>query len=109
MGVYPLTAAGLAAACPGAGLIVNCTSAGMSPNTGTTPWDEDLAFPAGAAVYDLVYKPAETRFMRQAHQAGLRVIGGIGMLAEQGAAAFERWTGHPAADVAGVMRTALAT
>jgi shikimate 5-dehydrogenase len=45
--------------------------------------------------------------MRQAQQAGLRVVGGIGMLAEQGAAAFERWTGIPAQRVSNVMRAAL--
>jgi shikimate dehydrogenase len=107
--VHPLTIAGLTAASAGARLIVNCTSAGMSPATGATPWDEQVSFPAGAAIYDLVYKPVETLFMRQAQAAGLRAIGGIGMLAEQGAAAFERWTGRPAAGVAGVMRAALAT
>ena len=105
---FALTREGLEAAGLDAGVIVNCTSAGMSPNIETTPWVQDVAFPAGAVAYDLVYRPAETLFMRQAKAAGLRVIGGIGMLAEQGAAAFERWTGQPAARVAGVMRQALA-
>jgi shikimate dehydrogenase len=45
--------------------------------------------------------------MRQAEAAGARAIGGIGMLAEQGAAAFELWTGVPAARVSGIMRDAL--
>jgi shikimate dehydrogenase len=89
------------------GLIVNCTSAGMSPNADTTPWPEGVAFPAGAIFYDLVYKPRQTRLMRQASDSGLRVIGGIGMLAMQGAAAFEFWTGIPEAAVADVMRRAL--
>jgi shikimate dehydrogenase len=89
-------------------LIVNCTSAGMSPNMDTSPWLDGVPFPNGAVLYDLVYKPAETRLMRQAQAAGLRVIGGIGMLAEQGAAAFERWTSICARQVSGVMREALA-
>ena len=47
------------------------------------------------------------KLMQQAQAAGLRVIGGIGMLAEQGAAAFEKWTGVSAQNVTGVMRRAL--
>lgn len=88
-------------------LIVNCTSAGMSPNADTSPWLAGVAFPAGATLYDLVYKPSQTHLMGQAQAANLKVIGGIGMLAEQGAAAFERWTAIPAARVTDVMRAAL--
>jgi shikimate dehydrogenase len=90
-----------------ADLIVNCTSAGMSPNDDTTPWPVATPFPAASVLYDLVYKPRVTRLMRQAADAGARVIGGIGMLAEQGAAAFELWTGTAAVHVTGVMRAAL--
>jgi shikimate dehydrogenase len=85
-------------------LIVNCTSAGMEPNENTSPWPDDLPFPKNAVLYDLVYKPRQTRLMGQAEAAGARAIGGIGMLAEQGAAAFELWTGVKAERVAGVMR-----
>ncbi|MCL5995751.1 MAG: shikimate dehydrogenase [Chloroflexi bacterium] len=88
-------------------LIVNCTSAGMSPNADTTPWPEGAPFPRNAILYDLVYRPARTKLIQHAQAAGLRAIGGIGMLAEQGAAAFERWTGIPATRVSGVMRAAL--
>lgn len=97
----------LAAASIRAQLIVNCTSAGMSPNAGTTPWLDGVPFPTGAVLYDLVYKPARTRLLQQAEEAGLRALGGIGMLAEQGATAFERWTGIPAQRVSDVMRHAL--
>jgi shikimate dehydrogenase len=91
----------------GVRLIINCTSAGMSPNVETSPWPDDVAFPAEATLYDLVYRPRQTRLMRQAQAANLDVIGGIGMLAEQGAAAFERWTAIPAACVTAPMRKAL--
>ncbi|MCL4505817.1 MAG: shikimate dehydrogenase [Chloroflexi bacterium] len=104
---YRLSAESVAAVSPATSLIVNCTSAGMSPHADTTPWPEGAAFPNGAVLYDLVYKPAVTLLMRQAEQASLRVIGGMGMLAEQGAVAFELWTGVAAQRVAGVMRAAL--
>jgi shikimate dehydrogenase len=88
-------------------LIVNCTSAGMWPNENTSPWPEAAPFPTNAVLYDLVYKPRITRLIRQAEHAGARAIGGIGMLAEQGAAAFEKWTGVPAQRVSAIMRDAL--
>ena len=105
---------GLSEAAQDARLIVNCTSAGMAPNEDTTPWIDGAPFPRDAVLYDLVYKPRVTRLMRQAEDAGLRVIGGIGMLAEQGAAAFALWTAGltlplSIAEVANVMRRALGT
>lgn len=89
---------------PSPQLIVNCASAGMTPNEDTSPWPSDAPYPADAILYDLVYKPRATRLMADAAQHGLRVIGGIGMLAEQGAAAFELWTGISSARVSGIMR-----
>ncbi len=105
---FSLTPDGLMAAARGAGLIVNCTSAGMSPHADTTPWLSEIPMPRDAIVHDLVYKPPLTLFMQQAQQAGLRVYGGMGMLAEQGAVAFEHWTHIPADRVAGIMRDTLA-
>jgi len=86
---------------------VNCTSAGMAPDVDASPWVDGVPFPAGAILYDLVYRPPRTRLMRQAESSGIWVINGIGMLAEQGAAAFEKWTGVSAQHVAGAMRAAL--
>ena len=77
----------------GADLLVNATSVGMSPNTDKSP------VPAGLlnevpAVFDIVYNPIETRLLREAKAAGATVIGGVDMLAWQGALAFEKWTGR---------------
>ncbi len=75
-------------------LIVNATPLGMFPQVDSCPWPEGLPLPHGAAIYDLVYNPAETRLLRLAHAAGLRARNGLGMLAEQAALAFELWTGR---------------
>jgi shikimate dehydrogenase len=96
-----------APACRSATLVVNCTPVGMWPAVDASPWPRELPFPARAVLYDLIYRPPVTALIGQARAAGARAIGGAGMLAEQGAAAFARWTGIPAARVSTVMREAL--
>jgi len=48
------------------------------------------------AVYDMIYRPAETPLLARAKAAGCRVANGLGMLLYQGAAALEIWSGQPA-------------
>jgi shikimate dehydrogenase len=81
-------------------LIVNTTPMGMSPNIEQSPWPENLPFPPHAAIYDLVYNPRETKFVREARLQGRPATTGLGMLIEQAALAFEIWTGrNPARDI----------
>ncbi len=80
----------------GWGLVVNTTPVGMSPHMEASPWPEELELPKGAALYDLIYNPGETRLMQQAKDAGMRCRNGLGMLVEQAALAFEIWTGRKA-------------
>lgn len=85
---------------PALRLIINTTPIGMHPNIDVSPWPENLTFPPGAFVYDLVYNPIETMLVRSARDAGLEAAGGLGMLIEQAALSFERWTGiNPSPDV----------
>jgi shikimate dehydrogenase len=77
-------------------LIVNTTPIGMWPNIDDIPWPENLNLPDDAMVYDLVYNPSETKLVKEARAAGLIAVTGLGMLIEQAALAFERWTGIPA-------------
>jgi shikimate dehydrogenase len=77
-------------------LLLNTTPLGMTPNINTSPWLAGTPLPPEAFVYDLVYNPAETLFVRQARADGLRANTGLGMLIEQGALAFELWTGKSA-------------
>ena len=75
-------------------LIVNATSVGMAPNENESPMH--WRFPRGTTAIDLVYRPLQTKFLRDAQHAGVRPISGIGMLVHQGAAAFKLWTGRDA-------------
>jgi shikimate dehydrogenase len=77
-------------------LIVNATPLGMHPHSDACPWPAAIPFPDQAFVYDLVYNPTVTRLVQMARAQGLGAATGLGMLVEQGALAFERWTGLPA-------------
>ena len=87
-------------------LIVNATPVGMTPHVHTSPWPAEVPWPTGAAVYDTVYNPRPTRFVRQARAAGLPAADGLGMLVEQAVHAFVRWTAAPPAQVRAAMWTA---
>ena len=52
-----------------------------------------VALTGRSIVYDLVYNPIETQFIRDARAAGCEAISGIEMLIAQGALQFELWTG----------------
>lgn len=77
-------------------LIINATSIGMSPRANESPVAKNFIFPKHAVVFDLVYNPPATKFLRDAKRDGARVIGGLEMLIYQGARAFELWTGERA-------------
>jgi shikimate dehydrogenase len=84
-------------ACQPAGLVVQCTSAGMQgkdsgePLATLVPW---ARLPADALAYDLVYAPLETPFLRVAREAGRRTAHGLNMLVGQAALSIEIWLGQ---------------
>ena len=88
-----------------ADLILNATSLGLKPED-PLPLDENV-FPLKEthAVYDMIYRPAETKLLAAAKAAGCNTANGLGMLLHQGAKAFEIWTDLPAP--LAVMRRAL--
>ena len=57
------------------------------------PIDPQLLHPK-IAVFDLIYSPRETRFLKEAKAQGCLTRNGLGMLLYQGAIAFELWTGQ---------------
>jgi shikimate 5-dehydrogenase len=75
-----------------AGCLINATPVGMVPDTGATPVETALLgrFPR---VLDLIYRPARTRLLREAAQAGCAVRSGVGMFVNQGAEQIRIWTG----------------
>lgn len=89
---------------PSGAVVINATSAGLKESD---PPPIDLAtLPRPAAVYDMIYNPAETRLLRQAAFLGVPHANGLGMLVHQGAKALEIWTGVPASRTAPVMAAA---
>ncbi len=86
-------------------LLLNATSLGLKSED-ASPLDEtQFAIEQTRAVYDMIYRPAETALLKAARAAGLKTANGLGMLLHQGAKAFEIWTGKTAP--LNVMRRAL--
>ncbi|HUS77817.1 MAG TPA: shikimate dehydrogenase [Patescibacteria group bacterium] len=75
-----------------ANILVNATPVGMTPHADESPIDGGLLRP-GLTVFDLVYNPLRTRLLSDAESASAKTLSGLRMLAYQGAAAFELWTG----------------
>jgi shikimate dehydrogenase len=97
----------LAEALAASSVLINATPVGMGdPLASPLPAELLAHLPPSALVLDMVYAPPETALLRAARARGLRVAAGLEMLLEQGAAAFELWTGLPAP--VAVMRAALA-
>jgi 3-dehydroquinate dehydratase/shikimate dehydrogenase len=75
-------------------VIINATPAGMH---GVKPHSILEAKEINARiVFDLVYNPIDTPFIRMAREKGIPVITGVEMFVHQGARQFEIWTGKPA-------------
>jgi len=75
-------------------LLINCTSVGMAgtQEEKDSPVPIDL-IPAGALVFDLIYRPLNTPLIVAARKRGVRALGGLPMLIYQGADSFRLWTG----------------
>jgi shikimate dehydrogenase len=86
-------------------LLLNATPIGLKPGDPSPVDEKQFLLRDARAVYDMIYKPAETKLLALARAAGCKTSNGLGMLLHQGAAAFEIWTGQPAP--IDVMRRAL--
>ncbi|HJS81708.1 MAG TPA: shikimate dehydrogenase [Nitrososphaera sp.] len=78
---------------PDSDLIVNSTSMGMKNEPSII---DHTHIKKGSIIYDIVYRPITTDLIENAKYAQAVVVHGYEMLIEQGARAFELWTGIPA-------------
>jgi len=77
-------------------LTINATSLGLAAGDPPPVDGKQFSLRQARAVYDMIYRPAETPLLSAARAAGCRTANGIGMLLYQGAKALEIWTGRPA-------------
>ncbi len=72
-------------------LIVNCTPVGMFPNIHEQPNLPYSALTDKHFLYDLIYNPEETGFLREGNMRGARTQNGMRMLRLQAEAAWRIW------------------
>ncbi len=73
-------------------IVVQTTSVGMEPRVDADPVPA-YRFSGNEVVYDIIYTPEETRFLRRAARAGCTVIPGTRMFAAQAALQYRLFTG----------------
>ena len=73
-------------------ILINATPVGSAANPDATPVPARLHRP-GTIVFDMVYDPLATRFLREAQAAGCTIVDGLEMLLAQAIVQFETWTG----------------
>lgn len=86
-------------------LLLHATPLGLKAGDAFPLDEKQFPLKQARAVYDLIYRPAETPLLAAAKAAGCRTANGIGMLLYQGAKALEIWSGQTAP--VAVMRRAL--
>jgi shikimate dehydrogenase len=74
-------------------VIVNCTPVGMYPHTEECPLLPYGAMDNHTILYDLIYNPDETLFMKRGREYGAQVKNGLEMLLLQAFASWEFWHG----------------
>ena len=75
---------------PSSDIIINSTTIGMNNEPSIVDFHH---IKKGSIVYDIVYRPVVTDLIENAKYAQATVVYGYEMLIEQGAKAFEIWTG----------------
>jgi shikimate dehydrogenase len=74
-------------------VIVNCTPVGMYPHSDECPDLPYEAMDSHTILYDLIYNPDQTLFMRKGAEKGADVKNGLEMLLLQAFASWEFWHG----------------
>ena len=74
-------------------IIVNTTPLGMYPNVDSAPALPYSAISAKHTLFDCVYNPQQTKFLRLGAEQGAHTIDGLTMLYAQAEKAWEIWNG----------------
>ncbi|HET6990414.1 MAG TPA: shikimate dehydrogenase [Bacteroidia bacterium] len=72
-------------------LIVNCSPVGMFPNVNEFPEIPYESITNEHLLYDLIYNPAETEFLKKGKLHGAQTMNGLDMLKMQAEKAWEIW------------------
>lgn len=72
-------------------LAIQGTSVGLYPDVDKAVIEDEEFYRRIHTAYDLIYKPAETKFMRLVREAGGQACNGLKMLLYQGIIAYELW------------------
>ncbi len=72
-------------------VIINTTPAGMFPDTATSPDIPYSLLNSGHILYDMVYNPTETLFLRKGRKQGATVVNGLKMLHLQAELSWNIW------------------
>ncbi len=72
-------------------LVIQATSVGLSPNDGEAVIEDPDFYDLFSKGYDLIYRPADTRFIQLVREHGGEAYNGLKMLLYQGIIAFELW------------------
>ena len=72
-------------------LIINATPVGMAPNIEEAPKIPYKAITSQHTLFDLIYNPEETLFLRRGREHGATTINGLTMLYAQAEASWEIW------------------
>jgi 3-dehydroquinate dehydratase/shikimate dehydrogenase len=88
-------------------ILINGTSVGMYPNVDETPVPREY-LRENMIVFDTVYNPRETRFLREAKEAGAKTISGIEMFINQASEQFKLFT-HSQCNMTTMRNTILAS
>jgi shikimate dehydrogenase len=78
----------------GADTILNASSMGMDGRN--SPPIDRRWFRSDQWVFDIVYRPVQTKLLQDATSVGAETLNGLDMLVNQGACSFTLWTGKQA-------------
>jgi shikimate dehydrogenase len=73
---------------------VNCSPVGTFPNVNEFPDLHYGSLTKDHLLYDLVYNPAETEFLKKGKAQGAQVMNGLDMLKMQAEKTWETWNSN---------------